>query len=301
MTLRFSIEVTLFAPGLRQVEGDAGDALDLVGVVDLRIDGALLAVADVADLLRLAEIDAAGQLAQDQDVEPLDQLALQRRGVGERRIADGGAEIGEDAELLAQPQQRRLRALLVGHLVPFRPADRAEDHRIGGERLRHRRLGDRHAMRVVGGAADQILLDLEGAEPGLVHEGDDRLHLGHDLRADAVAGKKEDAVRHLGIAGEEAETALLLGPPRLRNVRVRPHPMIGGPRFDCRPGYRESVGDVSRHHPTSRPVANLPLDSLQQAAFGNSPIHLRNFDPGRMFLASKDSLAGSGSAGGYDN
>ena len=138
----------LVPPRPRQLEGDARDALDLEGVVDLRIDGALLAVAEVADLLRLAEIDAAGQLAQDQDVEPLDQLALQRRGVGERRIADRRAEIGEDAELLPEPEQRRLGPMLVGDLVPFRPADRAEEHGVGGERLRHRRFGDRHAMRV---------------------------------------------------------------------------------------------------------------------------------------------------------
>ena len=38
----------LVPPRAREVEGDAGDALDLVGVVDLRVDGALLAVAEVA-------------------------------------------------------------------------------------------------------------------------------------------------------------------------------------------------------------------------------------------------------------
>ena len=78
----------LVAPLARQLEGDAGDALDLVGVVDLGIDGALLAVAEIGDGLRLAEIDAAGQLAHDHDVEPLDHLALEARGFRERRIAD---------------------------------------------------------------------------------------------------------------------------------------------------------------------------------------------------------------------
>ena len=74
----------------RQLEGDAADALDLVGVVDLGVDGALLAVAEIGDGLRLAEIDAAGELAQDDDVEALDQLALERRGVGQRRIVTPG-------------------------------------------------------------------------------------------------------------------------------------------------------------------------------------------------------------------
>ena len=54
----------LVAPLARQLEGHAPDALDLVGVVDLGVDGALLAVAEIGDGLGLAEIDAAGQLAE---------------------------------------------------------------------------------------------------------------------------------------------------------------------------------------------------------------------------------------------
>ena len=53
----------LVSPGACQFEGDARDTLDLVGVVDLGVDGALLAVAEVDNVLGLAEIDAAGQLA----------------------------------------------------------------------------------------------------------------------------------------------------------------------------------------------------------------------------------------------
>ena len=49
----------------REVEGDAADPLDLVGIVDLRVDASLLAVAEIDDLLGLAEIDAARQFAQD--------------------------------------------------------------------------------------------------------------------------------------------------------------------------------------------------------------------------------------------
>ena len=91
MTLRFSIEQHVVLARARQLEGDAGDALDLERVVDLRVDAALLAVAEVDDLLRLAEIDAAGQFAHDEDVEPFDDLRLQRGGGGQRRIADGRA------------------------------------------------------------------------------------------------------------------------------------------------------------------------------------------------------------------
>jgi hypothetical protein len=79
MTLRFSIDRPCCG-GCAPARRRRGDALDLVGVVDLRVDAALLAVAEIDDLLRLAEIDAAGQFAHDQDVEALDHIALQRGG-----------------------------------------------------------------------------------------------------------------------------------------------------------------------------------------------------------------------------
>ena len=63
----------------RELEADAGDALDLVGVVDLGVDGTLLTVAEVGDGLWLAEIHPARKLAHDDDVEPVDQLALEAR------------------------------------------------------------------------------------------------------------------------------------------------------------------------------------------------------------------------------
>ena len=133
----------LVAPLARQLEADARDALDLVGVVDLGVDGALLAVAEIGDGFRLAEIDAAGEFAQDDDIEALDHLALEARGIRKRRIDDRRPDIGEQAEVLAQPQQPRFRPRVVGHLVPFRPADGAEDHGVAGVRLGHGLVGDR--------------------------------------------------------------------------------------------------------------------------------------------------------------
>ncbi len=143
MTLRFSIEVTLLRRWRASSNATRPNALDLVGVVDLRIDGALLAVAEVGDGLRLAEIHAAGQLAQDHDVEALDQLALERGGIRQRRIGHRGAQVGIEAEVLAQAQQAGFRAHLVGHLVPLRAADGTEDHRVRRLGLGHGCIGDR--------------------------------------------------------------------------------------------------------------------------------------------------------------
>ena len=136
----------------------------------------------------------------DHDVEAVDHLALEARGVGQRRIADRRADVGEQREVLAQAQQARFRPHVIGHLVPLRPADRAEDHGVAGHRLRHGGVVDRLAVGVVGAAADQPLLVFERAHAMGVHPCDQPFHLGHDFGADAVAGEQEELV-----GGHDAE------------------------------------------------------------------------------------------------
>ena len=101
ITLCFSDDVTLLPRFPRQIEGDARDAVDLAGVVDLGVDARASGHCRVGDLLRLAEIDAAGQLAHDDDVEPLDHLRLQRRGAKASGEADGRANVRRRRQLLA--------------------------------------------------------------------------------------------------------------------------------------------------------------------------------------------------------
>ncbi len=74
------------------------------------------------------------------------------------------AQVGEKREVLAQPQQAGFRAHLVGHVGPFRAADRGEHHRVGGLGARHVGVADRLAMRVIGAAADQALFEFERGE-----------------------------------------------------------------------------------------------------------------------------------------
>ncbi len=175
----------------RQLEGDAADALDLVGIVDLRVDRPLLPVAEVADLLGLAEVHAAGQLAHDHDVEAVHHLPLQRGGVRQRRIADGGTQVGVKAHVLAQAQQARLGPRIVGHAVPLGAANRAQQHRVGRLRARHVLVGDRDAVEIVGAAAHEPAREREaGRSIGFQHA-DHLLDLRHDLGADPVAGQEE--------------------------------------------------------------------------------------------------------------
>ena len=56
------------------------------------------------DTTRLAEIEIARQLAQDDEVHPADDLGLQRRGVQEFGIEKDGPEIGIERKRLAQLQ-----------------------------------------------------------------------------------------------------------------------------------------------------------------------------------------------------
>ena len=184
----------LIAALARQLESHGGDALDLVGVVDLGVDGALLAIAEVDDLLRLAEIDAAGQLAHDHDVEAFDDLTLERRSVGQRRIAYGGPQIGEETEILAQAQQARLGPHVVGNIGPFRAADRRQHYRVGGLRQRHVRFADRVAMRVIGRAADQAFFEFERGEARFGNNACDLFDFRRHFGTDAVARQKQDFI-----------------------------------------------------------------------------------------------------------
>ena len=162
-TFALSTEQSLL-PRLRaRLEADARDALDLAARCRAscrslrRRPRALRAPA-----ARLAEVDVAGQLAHDHEVEPGDDLGLERRRRGELRdrgspaagSRTGRAPCGCRSSALLGTQLARQRVVL-------RSADGAEQHRVGRSRERERRVGQRIARRVVAGAADRRGLGLE--------------------------------------------------------------------------------------------------------------------------------------------
>ncbi|MND85653.1 hypothetical protein D3C80_775870 [compost metagenome] len=81
--------------------------------------------------------------------------------------------------------------MLVGHAIPFRAANGAEQDRIGGKRLFHIRIGNSHAMGVVGRAADEAFRDSEAGIVRAVHIIDQLADLGHGFGADTVTGQQE--------------------------------------------------------------------------------------------------------------
>ena len=96
----------LLAPAC-ELEREAHDARDLVLAVLERVDRATLTGDHLAET-RLAEVEAAGQLAHEEDVDALEELGLQRRGRRERGVHAHRTQVREEAEALAEPEQALL-------------------------------------------------------------------------------------------------------------------------------------------------------------------------------------------------
>src|SRR5262249_58246574 len=114
----------------------------------------------------LGEVEPSRQLADDHEVGPLDDLALERRGVDQHRETLGRPEVRVEVEFLANGQKASLRTLLVRHVVPFGPADRTEEDRVRPAAQLERPRGQGRAGRIDGRAAHEPTLELEhGAGP----------------------------------------------------------------------------------------------------------------------------------------
>ena len=89
-----------------------------------------VAVRRDAATARLAEVDIACQLADDENVQAADQLSLKARGIDQLRVADGRAKVGEQAKVFAQAQNGLLRAQRAIQLVVLPVADSPEQNCI---------------------------------------------------------------------------------------------------------------------------------------------------------------------------
>ena len=114
-----STEQTRFARLRAASKRDARDAPDLRLAVAHGVEAFAHAI-DLPYSLRLAEVDVPGELAHDEDVEPGDHLRLERRRGGELGMHARRAQVGEEAERLAQPKDRLLGTLGALELVVAR-------------------------------------------------------------------------------------------------------------------------------------------------------------------------------------
>jgi hypothetical protein len=164
-------------------------------------------VGDVAVAAAVAEVDAAGQLADDQQVGAGDPLFAQWAGADQRRAGPHRAQVGVEAHPLAQTQQALLgaRRVRVGR-VPLRSTDGTEQNRVGclagGQHL----VGEGDAVSVDRAAAEQVLAELE-----LAQGFEQPLRGGDDLGADPVAGE-DDYLRALAHGAGTLRVALTRRP-----------------------------------------------------------------------------------------
>ena len=175
---------------------DAADAADLFFGVGQLVDGDLLAV--TLDGLMLAEVDAADELSDDDEVDALgNDLGLQGRSVGQLGPDLGGAVVGVDAHARSQAEEALFGSLGAGNVVPLGAAHGAQQHGVGCGALVELVLGEGIAILVDGAAAHvhvgvckfvtELCGDLVEDQQGLID----------DLRTDAVATDHGDGFFHI--------------------------------------------------------------------------------------------------------
>jgi hypothetical protein len=182
-------------PASRQVEGKADDPGDLVFGVRQGVEGGS-GTRFGRRLGPVAEIDPAGQFADDDHVDAGQELGAERRGGREGRLDGDRAQVRIQAESTAQREERLLRSDRGVRIRPRRTPDRTEQDGVGrtagGEVL----VADGDPERIDRGAADDVLRPVDHEpEPG-AGDVDHAPSRSDDLRPDTVARDRCDAVRH---------------------------------------------------------------------------------------------------------
>ena len=192
MTLAFSTLVTRFCRLRASSNATRATRSISLGGVGLGVEAALLAVGQRLDAARLAEIDAAGALAHDHQVEAAHHVGLQRRGIDQRVEHDRRA---------AGWRTGRAPCAAAGSPVPGAAGSRACP--ISGRRPS--RTGSRRrpcafciVSSVIGVPRASIAAPPTRSSEmsnddhaAAVHPVDDATHLAHHLGADAVAGQDQ--------------------------------------------------------------------------------------------------------------
>ena len=149
----------------------------------------------------LAEVEAAEELADEEDIGRVGDLGLEGRAGGEGLVGDGRAEVGKAAELFADAEEAGLGALRGRERVELVVADGSEEDGVGGEGEVEGGLREWRAGLGDGDAADEGFGEGEGMAAEFGDGTEDVDGFGGDLGADAVAGKDCDVELHLDPPG----------------------------------------------------------------------------------------------------
>ena len=134
---------------------------------------------------RLAKVNIAGQLADDENVQTRHQFRLQAGRSGEFWITNRRAKVGKQTQAFAQTQNRLFRPQTPLQGVVFPVTDCAKQHRVRPLRHIQSAFGQRMAMGCISCAANQRGFGFKRQ----IQRIQDFDSLGHNFRADAVAGK----------------------------------------------------------------------------------------------------------------
>ena len=181
----------------RHLKSTAADALYLINrvvhVVRAGFTPALVALAAIV----LAEVNIAGQLAANENVEAVtNNLRLDRARIRKCLVHLRRAQVDEQTQCGAQTEQRLLRTLGTRHIVPLRAAYRAEQHGIRILADLDGFIGQRDAVLVDRAAACEDFLKMKLVAELFTDLIEHEHSLGYDLRADAVTLDNSNIVFH---------------------------------------------------------------------------------------------------------
>ena len=169
-----------------------GDAAHFVFGIGHDVIALAAAIGSLAHAF-LAKIDVAVELADDQQVDLPGNFRAQRGQVFQPGKQLGRAQIGEQAQLLAQAEDRLLGAQMAFEMVAIEIADRAEQDGVAGAGNVQRGWRERVAMLAVSRRADIAVDQLQPIQAK-------RLQYTHrfarDFRANSVAGKNRNFHRN---------------------------------------------------------------------------------------------------------
>ena len=188
----------LGASETRRLKRKARDTLYLGHGVVLHIPCALHTVHMLA-LALLAEVNAADQLAHNDEIDTAHEIGLQRRVLDERIRHLDRTQIRIESEPLAQAKDGAFGAQRRLHRIPLRPADRTKEHAVRCLAYSECILGQRCPIFIIRRAARIARLIGKSERERCIDGLQDAYRLTRDLLPDAVARDNRNLIPHDGI------------------------------------------------------------------------------------------------------
>ena len=178
----------------RELKSNAGHALDLLHRIAHGVECRFAIRAN--ESARLAEVQAAEQLAHEHDVGAANDLFFQRRTIRDAWINDCRTKVGESLERLAQAEQAGFDALFGRKVIVFWRSHRAQQNSVAVQAALDGLCRQRCSELIDGYAADRALGEFELVVVQVRHAAQNAHRFPSDFGTDAVAGQDRDLELH---------------------------------------------------------------------------------------------------------